>query len=291
MPAIFQVDTAQIVPGNNDRTVFAPGPLRELADNIDAHGLIQPITLRPIDDTDLYEIVAGERRFRACADILGWDSIPALIADLTDEEASSVMLSENVSRADIDPIDEANAYASRMNIYGWTVADCARLAGVSEIRVQFRLKLLRLRFDLQSMVRTGGLPIGYAQILADANLDTNRQMLALAALRDNPNPSPAWFRRICNQLLNQQIQDVLIENLPIITGEPIECTTRQPITEPPTPATHKPPAQGQTLSERIASQMSFWESAACQWDTLGKPFKRQECEAAAKALQFALNLA
>lgn len=291
MHAIAQVETSQIVPGSNDRTVFAPALLADLAQNIADNGLIQPITIRAIDGTELFEIVAGERRFRACADILKWETIPAIVADPSDEEASAVMLSENVSRTDIDPIDEANAYAGRMLRYGWSVANCAQKAGVTEIRVQFRLKLLKLRTDLQSMVRAGGLPIGYAQILADANIDTNRQLFALAALRDNAKATPQWFRRICNELLSQQAQDSLIEDLPMLTGEPIEYVTSHPITEPPTPATHIPTVTGATTTERIQSQMDFWETAAAQWGNLGKPFKRQECAAAAKALQFALNLA
>lgn len=289
MTAITKIDTSQIMPGPNDRTQFYPNALAELAANIAAHGLIQPITVRIIDGTDKYEIVAGERRFRACADILNWATIPAIVADLTDEEASAVMLAENVARTDIDPIDEANAYAIRMRLYGWTVSECAQRAGVTEVRVQFRIKLLKLRPDLQALVRTSNLAIGYAQILADANLDPDRQLIAIAALRDSKSPTPPWFRRACNDLLTQQAQDTLIESLPIVTGRPIDNPTAQPIAEPPSPATHRPATNGATPWERIASQIGFWESAADQWQQLGKPFKRQECQAAMQALQFALE--
>lgn len=289
MAAIAQLDTTQIFPGNNDRTQFDPTALADLAANIAAHGLIQPITVRAIEGTDNYEIVAGERRFRACADILHWQTIPAIVADLTDEEAAAVMLAENVARTDIDPIDEANAYAVRMRLYGWTVGECARRAGVTEVRVQFRLKLLKLRTDLQALVRSSNLPIGYAQILADANLDPDRQLIAIATLRDSKSPTPPWFRRICSELLTQQAQDALIESLPIVSGQPIDNPIARPITEPPCPATHRPTAHGATPWERIASQIGFWESAAEQWQQLGKPFKRQECQAAMQALQFALE--
>lgn len=290
MPTVVTIETSQIVPGVNDRTTFAPGPLSQLAANIAKRGLINPITVRAIEDTELYEIVAGERRFRACADILGWETIPAFVPDLSDEEASAIMLSENVARADLDPIDEANAYATRMHRYGWSVSDCAQRAGVTEIRVQFRLKLLSLRPDIQALIRTGNISLGYAQALADKGLDTNRQMMALSALRDNPSPTPQWFRRICNELLTQQSQDALLGDLPILSGEPIEYVNSQPIAEPPTPATHTPISNGATPAERIASQVSFWENAADQWHALGKPFKRQECQAASKALQFALGI-
>ena len=287
---ITQLDTKKISPGPNDRTQFDASALAELAANISAHGLIQPITVRIIDGTDNYEIVAGERRFRACADILRWQTIPAIVADLTNEEASAIMLSENVIRTDIDPIDEANAYASRMRIFGWSISECAQRAAVTEIRVQFRLKLLKLRPDIRALVRTGNLAIGYAQILADANLSADRQILAIAALRDSKSPTPAWFRGICSDLIAQQAQDVMIEDLPIISGRPIDNPIARTIAEPPSPTTHKPPTYGSTPSERIATQIGFWEAAAEQWQRLGKPFKRQECYAAAQALKFAMEI-
>lgn len=89
MTTIHQLDTAQIFPGPNDRTQFDANALAELAANIAVHGLIQPITVRTIEGAEHYEIVAGERRFRACTDILRWQTIPAIVADLTDEEAAA----------------------------------------------------------------------------------------------------------------------------------------------------------------------------------------------------------
>ena len=290
MTSITYVDTNLIVPGTNDRTVFDANALSDLAQSIKSHGLIQPITVRQIEETECFQIVAGERRFRACADILGWESIPAIVSDLTDEEAAAVMLSENVARADIDPIDEAFAYSVRMQLYGWTVADCARLGGVSTVRVQFRLKLLRLRPDIQALVRSGNLALGYAQILSDADLDTNRQLMALASLRDNSAPTPQWFRRICSDLYTNQAQGTLLEDLPILTGNPIEYPSAITAIEPPTPSTHQPATIGGTPKEIVASQISFWESAAEQWASLGKPFKKQECQSAASALQFVFNM-
>src|SRR5579859_5699824 len=95
--------------GNNDRTVFDETGLKGLASSIKDNGLAQPITVRPLPSEAspfLYEIVAGERRFRACSQNLGWFEIPCIIKDLSDEEASGVMLAENTSRDDLDPIDE-----------------------------------------------------------------------------------------------------------------------------------------------------------------------------------------
>lgn len=285
---IIQVDITQIVPGNNDRTIFKKSELEELVSSIKAHGLIQPITVRPLADTELYQIVAGERCFRACQ-LLGLETISAIVLDLSDEEAAALMLAENVARQDLDPIDEGLAYASRIKAYGWSVQDCAEKAGVSTIRVKFRLKLLNLRQDIQQLIRTGNLPIGYAQILADANLGVDFQMIALRHYRDHQNPTPAWFRRIVGQLLEKQAQGQLFE-LPLLGG-PLEAAflpKPEPI-DPPHPSTTIPPKSGKSAREVLTRQAAFWQEAARAWSDLGKPFKRQECEAAALALQSALQ--
>ena len=153
--------------------------------------------------------------------------------------------------------------------------------------MQFRLKLLKLRPDLQDLIRTGNLALGYAQVLADANLDSNRQLLAIRALRDNPSATPAWFRRVTADLFTQQAQGVMFDEMPLFGGQAVETPVKasRPI-EPPTPATAQPPVHGRSAKEVIGNQMTFWQQAAQAWDRMGKPFKRQECEAAAQALSF-----
>ena len=287
MTSITMIDRTLITPGNNDRTVFEPNALRELADSISQNGLIQPITVRPIADGELFQIVAGERRFRAIS-LLEWVEVPCIVKDMTDEEASAIMLAENVSRADIDPVDEAMAYRSRITLFGWSVAECARQAGVSAIRVQFRLKLLKLRPDVQSLVRNGNIPLGYASILSDADLDADRQMIAFARLRDNPTPTPGWFRRLVGELQAQQNQIGLFASGPLF-GEYIPAKEDAPSALPPSPETHQPPNSGKTVRDIVAGQIRFWQEAAEAWSNLGKPFKRQECEAAAHALTAVLS--
>lgn len=311
MSNIQNIPTIQIQPGNNDRTKFDQAALQELAASIQAHGLAQPITVRPIwtcarcghvvtdpgewcdkckhdEFRHHYQIVAGERRFRAVRDILQQDTIPAIVrTDLTDEAASAIMLAENVARADLDPIDEGRAYQYRMDTYSWSIQDCADRAGVSTVRVHFRLKLLRLRDDVQKLVRDGNLPIGYAQILADANLDANRQLLAIARLRDNPHPTPPWFRREVGRLLEQQSQESLFNADAFLVSTTVS-EEQNVYVEPPHPTTTTPPIEGQTTRDKIINQVTFWRKASEAWDALGKPFKRQECQAAAEALSLAL---
>jgi ParB family chromosome partitioning protein len=192
MKPIKDIPISRIIPGKNDRTTFDEGGLRELAGSIKEHGLIQPITLRHVKDGKLFEIVAGERRFRACK-LLGWQTIPAIVTDLKDEDASAVTLAENIARKSLDPIDEACAYQSRIECFGWSMEDLSKYAGTSTIHIQFRLKLLRLIPEIQKLIRGGSMQIGYAQILADSNLDSNFQLLAFSKLRDNPKPTMGLF--------------------------------------------------------------------------------------------------
>lgn len=306
---VTDLATIRIIPGSNDRTVFEPKALAELAASIRDNGLAQPITVRPghactsceaftAVEPDhcqscgndafytVYQIVAGERRFRACRS-LGWSSIPAIIREMTDEQAAAVMLAENTSRADLDPIDEARAYQTRMTVFGWSVEDCARHAGVSEIRIHFRLKLLRLTTHVQDLVRRGNLPLGYAQALADANLDGARQNIAVRNLNANPHPTPGWFRQELSRLVTEQDQDSLFESLPLLGDTPIAAAPSLLIPEPPHPATSQPPVTGRTVRDILAGQISFWQDAASAWERIGKPFKKQECQAAAQALQLA----
>jgi len=306
MTGIEQIQVAQVVAGDNDRQTFDQVALQELADSMKTHGLAQPITVRPIwlcttcghRDADnplacercsgdsleqRFEIVAGERRYRAAL-LLGWQTIPAIVREgMSDEAASAVMLAENVARADLDPIDEGRAYQVRMEQYGWTVEQVARFAGVSTVRVQFRLKLLRLRSEIQHLVRSGNLSIGYAQVLSDGELDLNRQMLAITRLHANPTPTPTWFRREVNRLLEEQAQESLFD-LSLLTVQEVEQDASEFI-EPPSPSTTEAPKVGKTLIQIVAGQVKFWNRAAEAWNDLGKPFKRQECQAAALVLQ------
>lgn len=282
MSKVSNLPIESICPGNNDRTVFDPQELQALAATILEHGLLQPITVNRLAGDD-YQIIAGERRWRACQ-LLNWTHIDSIIMEVTQEKASALMLAENVSRADLDPIDEANAYRKRIDS-GWTVEQCAQAAGVSVIRVNFRLKLLNLREDLQSLVRSGNLMLGYAQILSGSGLDMNRQSLAVRALQANPKPTPGWFRTIVGEYLTQQNQLDLFDtgSFLVMQDAPVNSTPE----DPPHPSTTTPPILG-TGKAIIKNQINFWYEAAASWKIIGKPFKSQECQAAAQALNYLL---
>ncbi len=289
MKPINDIPISRIIPGKNDRTIFDESGLRELADSIKEHGLIQPITLRVAKDGKLFEIIAGERRFRACK-LLGWQTIPAIVTVLKDGEASAITLAENIARKSLDPIDEACAYRSRIESFGWSIEDLSKHAGTSTVHIQFRLKLLRLIPEIQKLIRGGNIQIGYAQILAGASLDSNFQLLAFSKLRDNPKPTMGWFRSIVSELKEKQDQGILFKGPLFDKTHATNEFKIENIPEPPHPETTTPPKIGRNYKQILLNQIDFWEEAAKQWDAIGKPFKRNECKSAAQALGQAIKI-
>jgi len=288
MQSINEIPIFKIIAGKNDRTVFDETGLLELASSIKEHGLIQPITVRYAEDCKKFEIIAGERRFRACT-LLKMKTIPAIIKVMKDEEASAITLAENIARKSLDPIDEAHAYQSRIDNFGWTIEDLAKYAGTSPIHIRFRIKLLRLIPEVQKLIRFGNFPIGYAQILSDANLDANFQLTAFASFRDNLKPTPGWFRNFVEDFKIKQDQKTLF-NGPLFDGTyDSKDYNKKEVPDPPHPSTTQPPRSGKNMKEIIYNQMKFWENAAEEWKVLGKPFKKQECQSAAQALNLAIG--
>lgn len=193
---VQQIAVAAIVTGLNNRTVFKPTAINDLAASIAQHGLVQPITVRPYGSG--YQLVAGERRWRAVQQ-LGWPTIAAHVRQLDDAAAHAVMLAENAHRADVDPIDQAHGYARAMEQFGWDERQVAHNATMGVPHVRARLGLLRLIPDAQTLVRSGALPLGHAEALMD--LDTNHQHHALRVLtQSGRRPSLNEFRRICGEL-------------------------------------------------------------------------------------------
>jgi ParB/RepB/Spo0J family partition protein len=283
---ITNINISQIEIAINDRKEFNQNDLSSLADSIQINGLIQPIIVRAISDHK-FELIAGERRLRATK-LNGCESIPAIIRDMSDTQASAVMLVENTGRVNLNPIEEANAYNKRINELGWTVKQCADSAGVSTIHVRFRIKLLSLREDLQHLIKSDNLKIGYAQILATANLDRNRQLIAIRKLQAHDTPTPVWFRSIVSQLAEQQRQESLFPTDCFIIEKPL--TTEVNTIKPALPGTDNPPVTiGQSIVDTIKSHIEFWKQAAMQWNELGKVFKKKQCLAAVDSLESALN--
>jgi ParB family chromosome partitioning protein len=206
--SVQMLPVGAIVAGVNDRTVFDAERLAELASSIEQNGLAQPITVRPVEGGTRYEIIAGERRFRAMTEILKKQTVPCLVRNMDDEMASSIMLAENAARQDLNPMDEARAYEARMTRFDWSEEDIARIAGVSKERVKKRVALLTLIPDAQQLVSTGNLGLGHAESLS--RLDSNRQISALRILQSSKQAlTVGAFRSICQQLFDEQCQEGL----------------------------------------------------------------------------------
>ena len=143
------------------RKNFDPEELQALADSIALHGVIQPLTVRRMDN-GFYQIIAGERRWRA-ARLAGLQEIPAVVIDADDEKATELALIENLQRQDLNPVEEAMGYRRLLDEYGMTQEKAAERVGKSRPAVANALRLLALPEDLLEMVADGRLTAGHAR--------------------------------------------------------------------------------------------------------------------------------
>jgi ParB family chromosome partitioning protein len=156
---------AQLHPsGLNPRKDFAEAELAELADSIRAKGLVQPIVCRPDKQRGGFEIVAGERRWRA-AQRACVHNVPAIVRDLSDLETLEFALIENVQRADLNPIEEAVGYNELIERHAYTQEKLSEVVGKSRSHVANTLRLLKLPGDVQALVREGKLSAGAARAI------------------------------------------------------------------------------------------------------------------------------
>ena len=159
--SIDQISASQI----NPRKEFRPEELKELADSILQKGLVQPIIVRPDEDGEGgYEIVAGERRWRA-AQQAGFHTVPVVVRDLSDQEVLELAIIENVQRADLNAIEEANGYRDLIQKYNYTQDQVADVIGKSRSHLANTLRLLKLPESVQMMVQEGRLSAGHARAL------------------------------------------------------------------------------------------------------------------------------
>ncbi len=160
------------------RHTFADEGLKELADSIRATGMVQPVLVRRAGgETNHYQLVAGERRWRA-AKLAGLELVPALIRDLGDREALELALTENLLREDLNPLEVARAYEQLQQRFQLTHEEIAERLGLTRVTVSNTLRLLRLPEDVQKMVESNQLTAGHARALL--SLDTPQDILKLA---------------------------------------------------------------------------------------------------------------
>ena len=143
------------------RQDFDEEELTRLADSIEIHGIIQPLTVRELP-SGYYQIIAGERRWRA-ARLAGLPEVPALIIEADDKKAMELALIENLQRQDLNPVEEALGYRSLMEDYGLTQEQAAKRVGKSRPAVANALRLLNLCPEVLETVRKGALSAGHAR--------------------------------------------------------------------------------------------------------------------------------
>ena len=163
--SIRHVRLTEVEPNKNQpRKRFDDAEIQTLADSIREHGLIQPITVRTIVD-GRYQIVAGERRWRACK-MAGVSEIPIIVRELSDEDTAKIALIENVQRADLNPIEEAAAYKQLIEQYGVTQEAIAKMVGKSRSVIANSVRLLNLPEEVQDMLKNDEISVGHAKALA-----------------------------------------------------------------------------------------------------------------------------
>jgi ParB family transcriptional regulator, chromosome partitioning protein len=166
------------------RVDMRPESLGELADSIKSRGLVQPILVRPLPRPDpgqsqRYEIIAGERRWRA-AQMAGLAEIPAVIRDVPDEDAVAMALIENIQREDLNPLEEARALLRLIEEFGLTHQSAAEAVGRSRAAVSNLLRLMDLTDEVKALLESRRIEMGHARALL--GLTTRRQQIEVAAL-------------------------------------------------------------------------------------------------------------
>lgn len=192
---VVQLKVDDIVPNEfQPRTKFDDEKIKELAQTLQTHGMIQPIVVRKKND-DKYEVIAGERRLRA-AKLLGWETISAIVRNLTDRETASVALIENIQREELSVIEEAQAYQQLIKMHSLTQEALAQRLGKSQSTIANRLRLLSLPDEIK-------------QGLIDRVI-TERHARALIKLKE-ADLQLKFYQKIIEQQLNVRETDEMIK--------------------------------------------------------------------------------
>ncbi len=189
---------------NQPRRDFDPEALEALSESIAQHGVLQPLTVRELEN-GYYQIIAGERRWRA-ARLAGLREIPAIVIEADDKKATELALIENLQREDLNPVEEAMGYSRLLKEYGMTQEDAAKRVGKSRPAVANALRLLQLTPEILEMVKTGALTPGHArailsmkepkkqkeaaQKIAALDLSVRQAELLCRNLNREPKPEP-----------------------------------------------------------------------------------------------------
>lgn len=181
------------------RQSFDPAALSELAESIRAHGILQPLLVRRVPgaslDGESYQLVAGERRWRA-ARMAGLSEVPVVVKEMTEEEVLEFALIENLQREDLNPLEEAQGYQRLVKTFGLTQEEVAKKVGRSRSAVANSLRLLKLPMDVQAFLKMGDLSVGHAKALLSVQDDWKQSQLAEKAV--NKGLSVRQLEQLCD---------------------------------------------------------------------------------------------
>jgi ParB family chromosome partitioning protein len=222
------------------RANFDESELAELVASIKQDGVLQPVLARPAQDGNGFELIAGERRWRA-ARMAGLTAVPAVVREATDREALALALVENVVRTDLDPIEEARAYARLCDEMGLTQADVAQAVGRSRVAVTNALRLLDLPDEVIVMLERRELSQGHGRALLQAPDHDDRRRLAAEAVRrgwsvraletaaraaaGSPGARPARRRATRPSWFDVELADDLVDAAYAALGVPAKLAT------------------------------------------------------------------
>lgn len=191
---VVQLPIKNILPNRyQPRTIFDEEKINELAQTIRTHGMIQPIIVRKLEN-DQYELVAGERRWRAIQS-LGWETISAIIRDMNDAETASIALIENLQREELTVIEEATAYEQLLKIHSLTQEALAQRLGKSQSTIANKLRLLQLPEEIQQSLLN--------------KVISERHARALISLKDKDDQIYVLKEIIDKQLNVKQTEDLI----------------------------------------------------------------------------------
>ncbi len=180
---LLHLNLSELQPGRyQPRKTIAPEALESLAQSIRAQGIVQPLVVRALTEGG-YEIVAGERRWRA-AKLVGLEQVPVILRDIPDEVAMAVALIENIQRENLNPLDEAQALRQLIDECGMTHQLCADAVGRSRAAVSNLLRLMDLAEPVQALVREGKLEMGHARALLGVSGEVQQRIAQRVAALD-----------------------------------------------------------------------------------------------------------
>ncbi|MBM7704215.1 nucleoid occlusion protein [Metabacillus iocasae] len=198
---VRQIEVSSIIPNRyQPRTVFNESKIEELALTIRTHGIIQPIVVRPIDEQS-YELIAGERRWRA-VQTLGWETIPAIVKHFNDTETASVALIENLQREELTAIEEAIAYAKLIELHNLTQEALAQRLGKGQSTIANKLRLLKLPNEVQEAIKKKLITERHARALIPLK-DLEKQLMVLTEILEKQLNVKQSEERVAKLLENQ----------------------------------------------------------------------------------------